>query len=289
MREVTLQIRHHGEPESDISADYPAITIRSVSSMTGSAAERKRIIEITGPEASIAGFLEEFEAADPVIDVDTLTPLDVPRVLVAVTIDSYQWDSIAQRLTDLGVHYRTGAVISAGWERWTLYLAEDDDLNEIVESIERPGNETDLVRNVELGVVAEQEQLEFSRVINELTSDSARCWGPPSNSVTTGRKRRPASRTSPMPWYRLHDGVGTPRPRGDESDGGGRKARQFERVDANDSNDATGETENLFLRVLVCESNVSAIPAAFSSPLPEMRSNASADRNRRRPGVLCAC
>ncbi|MCO8246405.1 MULTISPECIES: helix-turn-helix domain-containing protein [unclassified Haladaptatus] len=169
MREVTLQIRHHGEPESDISADYPAITIRSVSSMTGSAAERKRIIEITGPEASIAGFLEEFEAADPVIDVDTLTPLDVPRVLVAVTIDSYQWDSIAQRLTDLGVHYRTGAVISAGWERWTLYLAEDDDLNEIVESIERPGNETDLVRNVELGVVAEQEQLEFSRVINELT------------------------------------------------------------------------------------------------------------------------
>lgn len=169
MREVTLQIRHHGEPESDISADYPAITIRSVSSMTGSAAERKRIIEITGPEASIAGFLEEFEAAVPVIDVDTLTPLDVPRVLVAVTIDSYQWDSIAQRLTDLGVHYRTGAVISAGWERWTLYLAEDDDLNEIVESIERPGNETDLVRNVELGVVAEQEQLEFSRVINELT------------------------------------------------------------------------------------------------------------------------
>jgi len=169
MREVTLRIRHHGEPESDISADYPAITIRSVSSMTGSAAERKRIIEITGPKASIAGFLEEFEAAGPVLDVDALTPLDVPRVLVAVTIDSYRWDSIAQRLTDLGVHYRTGATITAGWESWTLYLAEDDDLNEIVESVERPGNETDLVRNVELGTVAEQEQLEFSRVIHELT------------------------------------------------------------------------------------------------------------------------
>ncbi len=169
MREVTLRIRHHDEPESDISADYPAITIRSVSSMTGSAAERKRIIEITGPKASIAGFLDEFESASPVLDVDVLTPLDVSRVLVAVTIDSYQWDSIAQRLTDLGVHYRTGATINAGWERWTLYLSDDDDLNDIVASLERAGNETDLVRNVELGTVAEQEQLEFSRVVHELT------------------------------------------------------------------------------------------------------------------------
>ncbi|WP_049972157.1 helix-turn-helix domain-containing protein [Haladaptatus cibarius] len=169
MREVTLRIRHHGEPESDISADYPTITIRSVSSMTGSAAERKRIIELTGPESAIAGFLDEFAAAPAVLKVDPLTPLDVPRVLVAVTIDSYQWDSISQRLTDLGVHYRTGATITAGWEQWTLFLDESDDLNEIVVSLERAGNDTDLVRNVEVDQVGEQEQLEFSRVLSELT------------------------------------------------------------------------------------------------------------------------
>ncbi|WP_458209438.1 helix-turn-helix domain-containing protein [Haladaptatus sp. NG-SE-30] len=169
MREVTLRVRHHGEPESDISAEYPAITLRSVSSMTGSAAERKRIIEITGPEASVAGFLDEFAAADAVLAVDPLTPLDVGRVLVAITYDSYRWDSISQRLTDMGVHYRTGTTITAGWERWTLYLDDDEDLNEIVDSIERAGNETDLVRNVKLGEVTAQEQLELSRVLHELT------------------------------------------------------------------------------------------------------------------------
>ncbi|WP_266080199.1 helix-turn-helix domain-containing protein [Haladaptatus caseinilyticus] len=170
MREVTFRVRHHGEPESDISADYPAITIRSVSSMTGRAAERKRIIEITGPETSVAGFLDEFAAAPAVLSVDRLTRLDVPRVLVAVTIDSYQWDSISQRLADLGVHYRTGATIEAGWERWTLYLDESDDLNEIIASLERAGNETDLIRNVEVDEVAEHERLEFSRVLSNLTS-----------------------------------------------------------------------------------------------------------------------
>ncbi|WP_458186820.1 helix-turn-helix domain-containing protein [Haladaptatus sp. NG-WS-4] len=169
MREVTLRVRHHGEPESDISAEYPAITLRSVSSMTGSAAERKRIIEITGPERSVAGFLDDFAAADAVLGVDPLTPLDVGRVLVAITYDSYRWDSISQRLTDMGVHYRTGTTITAGWERWTLYLDDDENLNEIVDSLERAGNETDLVRNVKLGEVTEREQLEFSRVLYELT------------------------------------------------------------------------------------------------------------------------
>jgi predicted DNA binding protein len=169
MREVTLRVRHHGEPESDISAEHPSITLRSVSSMTGSAAERKRIIEITGPESSIEAFLDDFAAADAVLDVDPLTPLDVGRVLVAITYDSYRWDSISQRLTDMGVHYRTGTTITAGWERWTVYLDDCDDLNEIVASLERAGNDTDLVRNVELGELTEQEQLEFSRVLHELT------------------------------------------------------------------------------------------------------------------------
>ncbi|WP_435157193.1 helix-turn-helix domain-containing protein [Haladaptatus sp. DFWS20] len=169
MREVTLRVRHHGEPESDISENYPTITIRSVSSMTGSAAERKRIIEITGPESSISGFLDDFAAAPAVLEVDPLTSLDVPRVLVAITYDSYQWDSISQRLTDIGVHYRMGTTITAGWERWTLYLDESDNLNEIVASLERAGNETDLVRNVEVDEVAERERLEFSRVLSDLT------------------------------------------------------------------------------------------------------------------------
>ncbi|MFC7135603.1 hypothetical protein ACFQRB_01225 [Halobaculum litoreum] len=35
MREVTLRIKHVGQPETAASERYPGVTMRSVSSMTG--------------------------------------------------------------------------------------------------------------------------------------------------------------------------------------------------------------------------------------------------------------
>lgn len=165
MREVTIRVRHHGAPESDVSARHPAVTLRSVSSMTGSAAERKRIIELSGPADSIAAFLDDFRGSAPIVAAEPLSSLDSSRVFAAITYDAYQWDSISQRLTDLGVHYRTGTTITAGWERWTLYLEDDDGLGEIVTSLERAGNETDLVREISLDTVEGRQQLELSRVL----------------------------------------------------------------------------------------------------------------------------
>jgi predicted DNA binding protein len=170
MREVTLRLRHHGEPESDISEKYPDITLESASSMTGSAAERKRIIEITGPADSIEGFLDDFEAADPVLDVTPLTSFDAARVAVAITYDSYQWDSISQRLSDMGIHHRTGTTITAGWERWTVYVEDGDDVSEIIESLERAGNDAELVRDVALSDLDGQSHLELFEILeDELT------------------------------------------------------------------------------------------------------------------------
>jgi predicted DNA binding protein len=170
MREVTLRVRHRGEPESDVSAEHPSVTLRSASSMTGSGAERKRIIEMIGPADSIEEFLEDFSATDPVIDTKLLSPLDASKVFVAITYDVYQWDSISQRLTDMNIYYRTGTTITAGWERWTLYLGESDDLSEIIDSLERANNDIDLVRDVSLEDVEARTQLEFSRVLyDELT------------------------------------------------------------------------------------------------------------------------
>lgn len=169
MREVTLRIRHHGEPESDISAEYPGVTLRSRSSMTGRTAERKRIIEVSGDPEQIGPFLADFEAADAIVALEPLTPVESDRVFVAMTYDAYRWDSIAERLSNLGVHYRNGTTINAGWERWTLYLEDDDDLSAIVEHIEEAGNDADLVRDVDLSDVRANEQFDLTRLARELT------------------------------------------------------------------------------------------------------------------------
>lgn len=170
MREIVLLVRHHGEPESDISAAYPAVTLRSRSSLTGRAENRRRIIELTGPPEEITGFIEELGEADPIRDIEPLSPLDRDRVFAALTFDATQWDSIAERLSSLGVLYRSGTVINAGWERWTLYLEADDDLSRIVEGIESAGNETELRRDVELSDIRATEQLDLSGLARQLTA-----------------------------------------------------------------------------------------------------------------------
>lgn len=169
MREVTLRIRHHGEPESDISARFPSLTIRSVSSLTGSTAERKRIHEIIGPASDIEEFLAEFREAEKVRDAQLLSPPTDDHAFVAIALDGYQWDSIVQRLTDLGVYFRVGTTITAGWEHWTLFLGETADLSAIVADIERAGNDVDLLRDVSLSGVRGREQLSISRIAEALT------------------------------------------------------------------------------------------------------------------------
>lgn len=168
-REVTLLVRHHGEPESDVSAEYPGLTLRSISSMTGRAAHRKRIVEISGDAEKIPQFLDEFRGAESVRAAEVLSPLGQSQVYVAIVYDANTWDSISDRLTDLGVHYRMGTTITGGWERWTLYLDESDDLSEIVDSIERAGNQTDLVKSVELKDLEPTRQLNVTSLVDELT------------------------------------------------------------------------------------------------------------------------
>ncbi len=137
--------------------------------MTGRTTSRKRIIEVSGDPAVIPKFLEEFGEADPIIALEPLSPVDRERVFVAMTYDAYKWDSISERLSDMGIHYRNGTTITAGWERWTLYLGDDDDLSSIVETIEAAGNETRLVRSVELSEVEANDQLDVTALVRELT------------------------------------------------------------------------------------------------------------------------
>lgn len=169
MREVMLRIRHNGEPESDISAEFPGVTLRSVSSMTGTETKRKRIIEVSGDPDEIAAFLERFRATDPILLADPLSPLGGSRVYVVMEYDVRRWDSISERLSDIGVHYRMGTTISAGWERWTLYLEDDENVSEVMERLREGGNDVQLAKNVELSEMTMEPQLDASQFLADLT------------------------------------------------------------------------------------------------------------------------
>lgn len=169
MREVTLRVRHRGAPESDVTADYPEITYRSTSSMTGTGRLRKRIIELLGPRASIESFVEDFRASEAVTQAELLTDADASRVFMTVAMDIRKCDPITELITDMGVHFRNGTTINAGWERWTVYLDDGDELQEIVSAIEEAGNDVEIARTVPLDDIEAGEHLEFSQVLYELT------------------------------------------------------------------------------------------------------------------------
>ncbi|WP_123619325.1 helix-turn-helix domain-containing protein [Halorubrum sp. CSM-61] len=169
MREVTLRVRHRGGPESEVSARHPEVTLRSVSSMTGTGAERKRIVELRGPTDEIESFLTEFRRADPVVSAEPISPIDGGRVYVALIIDTDDWEGIGERLSDLGVHFRMGTTISGGIERWTVYLDADADLSALIRGLERGGNDVELARNVELSTLDRSPKLPAAGILDGLT------------------------------------------------------------------------------------------------------------------------
>ena len=169
MREVVLRIRHRGEPEEVVSAELPGVTMRSVSSMTGRGPERRRIIELVGEPDEIAVFIERLQETDPITQAEPLSSLGGKRVYVSMTFDIEQWDSISERLSDMGVHHRMGTTISEGWERWTIFLEDPERLPNVVSQLEAGGNDVRLVRNVELSDVTMEPQLDASRLLTELT------------------------------------------------------------------------------------------------------------------------
>lgn len=169
MREVVLRIRHRDEPEEVVSTEFPDVTMRSVSSMTGRGDERRRIIELVGDPDDIRGFIQRFRETDPIIEIEPLSALGGQRVYVSMTFDTSQWDSISERLSDLGVHHRMGTTISGGWERWTVYLEDPDRLNDTIDHLKGANNDVRLVRNVELSDVTMEPQLNASRLLTVLT------------------------------------------------------------------------------------------------------------------------
>lgn len=169
MREVVLRIRHRGEPEEKVSAEFPDVTMRSVSSMTGRGDERRRIIELAGDPESIRGFIERFQETEPILEAQPLSSLGGNRVYISMAFDVTQWDSISERLSDMGVHHQMGTTISGGWERWTIYLEDPNRLNDIIERLEAADNDVRLIRNVELSEVTMEPQLEASKLLMRLT------------------------------------------------------------------------------------------------------------------------
>ncbi len=67
------------------------------------------------------------------------------------------------------MYYRVGTRITAGWEHWTLFLEETDELSAIIADIEQAGNDVELVRDISLSEVSGRTQLSLSRIAEDIT------------------------------------------------------------------------------------------------------------------------
>jgi len=169
MRQATLRVRHQGEPESDLSAEYPSLTLRSVSSRSGGATIHKRIVEVTGPEAALESFLADMRAEPAVLEAEPLSPTADARTYVSLVVDAESWDSVAGQLDEVGVHHKMGTTIRAGWERWVVYPEDGAELSAVVERLRAAGNDVELVADVELDEVTVPDQLDVDRLLDDLT------------------------------------------------------------------------------------------------------------------------
>jgi hypothetical protein len=138
--------------------------------MTGRQTERKRIVELRGPTEEIESFVREWRACDGVVSVEPLSPVTGTHAYVAVVVDGDGWEGIRDRLSEMGVHYRTGTTIAGGVERWTVYIEADDDLSALIRELERGGNDVELARNVELGSIERPPGLPASGILDGLTA-----------------------------------------------------------------------------------------------------------------------
>jgi predicted DNA binding protein len=138
--------------------------------MTGRGSEKKRIVELRGPTEEIEVFVDEFGASEGVVEVKPLSPITGTHAYVAVVVEGDGWEGIRERLSEMGIHYRTGTTISAGIERWTVYLEADDDLSAVTRELERGGNEVELARNVEMGSIERPPALPAAGILDGLTA-----------------------------------------------------------------------------------------------------------------------
>jgi len=158
MWETELGIRHHGCPVSDVSSDHPGVRFENVRRVESANGRAKRLLCFEGEPTAVESFVEDFRT-HPATDSLERLPADDTGSEEAYYISEIEFSegnpSIRHLIERAGCFRHPTVAVHGGIEYWTVYTQTKREVREIVDSIERFDNDVEILRNVDVGAMAD--------------------------------------------------------------------------------------------------------------------------------------
>ncbi|NHX36736.1 MULTISPECIES: helix-turn-helix domain-containing protein [Halolamina] len=154
---ASLDIAHHGCPNSDVTEVYPAARIESVSDAHVEEAQKKQLLRLETERVPVEQFVSTYEAHEIVTDVAVYPHVGSDHVAhLSTTIDYAPLTSVSQILADHGAYRGHGATASNGSEKWWVFFESHETLSEIIEDLEAEGSDVRIRRKERVTLQSEQ-------------------------------------------------------------------------------------------------------------------------------------
>lgn len=174
LREIVLSIRHYGCPVSDTSADIPGVKLSTVSKISKHNNNIKSILQIDGESDDIREFLAQLNRHEVTESVDPLlsgndSDSDPSHFVLDVAYDE-SVRSIAQVFSEHDCFQPATVTISAGREKWPVYVEESADVRRLADKLRDLNVSFDIQRNVSMPTLPENLQTIVGSETRQLTS-----------------------------------------------------------------------------------------------------------------------
>lgn len=152
MWEVILGVRHTGCPVSDTSAAHHDVHLQNLSKVSRTDGPSKRLLRLQGNAEAISAFVEEFRSREEVQSFEFVSQTTDGSECYASTEVAFSGDnpSINSFVANHHCHHYPTVNVRRGIEHWILYTESKDVVVELMEMLEKHGNETNLIRSVDI-------------------------------------------------------------------------------------------------------------------------------------------
>jgi predicted DNA binding protein len=176
MRETELAVRHRGCPVSDVSNDHPGVRFENVRRVRSAAGRAKRLLCFEGERSDVSAFAEDFRAHPAAVGLERVSS-DGDGTGSAYYISEIEYPennpSILHLVERAGCFRHPKVVVRGGIEHWTLYTRRKESVREFVDTVEGLDNDVEVLRNVDVGRLGGEADIQHAPLRAALTDRQA--------------------------------------------------------------------------------------------------------------------